>query len=111
MQRTPVVFAFAAHALVLAGCDRPQQVPMNALAADPARLHALRAQCRAGAHDGAFCAQVAQVAQADLRRFLSGQAGPGEYQTLAELPPIAPSFDEPADGSGAIALPGQEDSP
>ena len=57
MQRTPVVFAFAIHALVLAGCDRPQQVSVNALAADPA------------------------------------------------------SFDEPADGSAAIALPGQEDSP
>ena len=108
MQRTPVVCAFAIHALVLAGCDRPQQVSVNALAADPARLHALRAQCRAGAHDGAFCAQVAQ---ADLRRFLSGQAGPNEYQTLADLPPIPPSFDEPADGSAAIALPGQEDSP
>ena len=108
MQRTPVVFAFAIHALVLAGCDRPQQVSVNALAADPARLHALRAQCRAGAHDGAFCAQVAQ---ADLRRFLSGQAGPNEYQTLADLPPIPPSNDEPADGSAAIALPGQEDSP
>ena len=108
MQRTPVVFAFAIHALVLAGCDRPQQVSVNALAADPARLHALRAQCSTGAHDGAFCAQVAQ---ADLRRFLSGQAGPNEYQTLADLPPIPPSFDEPADGSAAIALPGQEDSP
>ena len=104
MQRTPVVFAFAVHALVLAGCDRPQQVPVNALAADPARLHALRAQCSTGAHDGAFCAQVAQ---ADLRRFLSGQAEPGEYQTLADLPPIPPSFDEPADDNG----PGQEDSP
>jgi len=108
MQRTPVVFAFAVHMLVLAGCDRPQQLPVNALAADPARLHALRAQCRAGAHDGAFCAQVAQ---ADLRRFLSGQAGPGEYQTLADLPPIPPSFDEPADGSEEIARPGQEDLP
>ena len=43
MQRTPVVFAFAIHALVLAGCDRPQQVSVNALAADPARLHAARA--------------------------------------------------------------------
>jgi len=108
MQRTPVVFAFAVHMLVLAGCDRPQQLPVNALVADPARLHALRAQCRAGAHDGAFCAQVAQ---ADLRRFLSGQAGPGEYQTLADLPPIPPSFDEPADGSEEIARPGQEDLP
>ena len=108
MQRTPVVFAFAIHALVLAGCDRPQQVSVNALAADPARLHALRAQCRTGAHDGAFCAQVAQ---ADLRRFLSGQAGPDEYQTLADLPPIPPSFDEPADGGAAVALLGQEASP
>ncbi|WOO32563.1 hypothetical protein [Diaphorobacter limosus] len=108
MAGPPVVFAFAVHVLVLAGCDRPQQLPVNALAADPARLHALRAQCRTGAHDGALCAQVAQ---ADLRRFLSGQAGPDEYQTLADLPPIPPSFDEPADGSAAIALPGQEDSP
>lgn len=104
MQRTPVVFVFAVHALVLAGCDQPQRLSVDVLAADPARLHALHAQCRAGAHDGAFCAQVAQ---ADLRRFLSGQAGPGEYQTLAELPPIPPSFDEPADGD----MPGQEDSP
>ena len=99
MQRTPVVFAFAVHALVLAGCDRPQQVSVNALAADPARLRA---------QGGTFCAQVAQ---ADLGRFLSGQAGPGEYQTLADLPPIPPGFDEPADCSAAIALPGQEDSP
>ena len=99
MQRTPVVFAFAVHALVLAGCGWPQQLPVNALAADPARLRA---------QGGTFCAQVAQ---ADLRRFLSGQAGPNEYQTLADLPPIPPSFDEPADGSAAIALPGQEDSP
>ena len=101
MQRTPVVFAFAVHALVLAGCDRPQQVPVNALAADPARLHALRA------HDGAFCTQVAQ---ADLRRFLSGHARPGEYQTLANLPPIPPSFDEPADGESPAAS-DQEDAP
>ena len=102
MQHTPVVFAFAVHALVLTGCDRPLQLPVNALAADPARLHALRA------HDGAFCTQVAQ---ADLRRFLSGQAGPDEYQTLADLPPIPPSFDEPADGGAAVALLGQEASP
>ena len=99
MQHTPVVFAFAVHALVLAGCGWPQQLPVNALAADPTRLRA---------QGGTFCAQVAQ---ADLGRFLSGQAGPGEYQTLADLPPIPPSFDEPADGSAAIARPGQEDSP
>ena len=99
MQHTPVVFAFAVHALVLAGCGWPQQLPVNALAADPARLRA---------QGGTFCAQVAQ---ADLGRFLSGHAGPSEYQTLPDLPPIPPSFDERADGSGAIALPGQEDSP
>jgi len=104
MQRTPVVFAFAVHALVLAGCDQPQRLSVDALAADASRLRALRAQCRAGEHHGAFCTQVAQ---ADLRRFLSGHAGPGEYQTLAELPPIPPSVDEPAEADA----PGQGDSP
>jgi len=54
----------------------------------------------------------AQVAQADLRRFLSGKAGPDEYRTLADLPPIPASFDEPAEDGEAVAaaLPGQEDS-
>ena len=99
MKYAPVVLALA---FLLSGCDRPLSV--DSLATDPSRLHTLRAQCRAGAHDGAFCAQVAR---ADLRRFLSGQAGPGEYQTLADLPPIPPSFDEPADADE----PGQEDSP
>ena len=108
MQRTPVVFAFAVHALVLAGCDQPQRLSVDALAADASRLRALRAQCRVGEHDGAFCTQVAQ---ADLRRFLSGQAGPGEYQTLADLPPIPPSFDEPAKDGEAVASAGQEDLP
>ncbi|MCK6817925.1 hypothetical protein L8T02_04230 [Enterobacter chengduensis] len=93
-------------AFLLFGCDRPLSV--DALAVDPSRLHALRGQYRAGERDGAFCAQVAQ---ADLRRFLSGQAGPGEYQTLPDLPPIPPSFDEPTDGSDAMALSGQEDAP
>ncbi|QEA12266.1 hypothetical protein [Comamonas flocculans] len=99
MKNAPVLFALTS---LLAGCDRPPAV--DALAADPSRLHTLRVQYRAGEHGGAFCAQVAQ---ADLRRFLSGKAGPGEYQTLADLPPIPPSFDEPADDNG----PGQEDSP
>ncbi|WP_186072178.1 hypothetical protein [Burkholderia gladioli] len=87
MNRAPVLFAFAC---LLAGCDRPQALSVGALAADPARLHALAAQCRRGEGDGALCARVAQ---ADLRRFLSGQAGPDEYRTLAELPPIPASFD------------------
>ena len=99
MKYAPVVFALA---FLLSGCFQPLSVA--SLATDPSRLHTLRAQCRAGAHEGAFCAQVAQ---ADLRRFLSGQAEPGEYQTLADMPPIPPSFDEPADAKE----PGQEDSP
>ena len=99
MKYAPVVLALA---FLLSGCGRP--LSADTLAADPSRLHTLRAQCRAGEHDGAFCAQVAQ---ADLRRFLSGQAGPGAYQTLADLPPIPPSFDEPADDNGT----GQEHSP
>lgn len=89
MKTAPVLFAFAC---LLAGCGRPQALSVDALAADPVRLHALAAQCRRGEQDGAFCARVAQ---ADLRRFLSGQAGPDEYQTLADLPPIPASFDEP----------------
>ena len=108
MQRTPVVFAFAVHALVLAGCDQPQRLSVDALAADASRLRALRAQCRAGEHDGVFCTQVAQ---ADLRRFLSGHAGPGEYQTLADLPPIPPSFDEPVDGEAPTLIATTEDTP
>ena len=103
MNLAPVLFV-----CLLAGCGQQQAPSVDALSAHPARLHLLKEQCRAGQHDGALCAQVAQ---ADLRRFLSGKAGPSEYQTLADLPPIPPSFDEPADGSGAIALPGQEDSP
>lgn len=90
MKRAPIVFAFAC---LLAGCGQARIFSVDALAADPARLHALRAQCHRGEHDDVFCARVGQ---ADLRRFLSGQAGPGEYQTLADLPPIPDSFDGPS---------------
>ena len=89
MKRAPVLFAFAC---LLASCSRPQALSVDALVADPAQLHALHAQCHRGEHDDVFCARVDQ---ADLRRFLSGQAGPAEYQTLADLPPIPASFDGP----------------
>ncbi|HEP6426308.1 TPA: hypothetical protein VDB83_000572 [Burkholderia cenocepacia] len=89
MKPAPVLFAFVC---LLAGCGQPHALSIDALAADPTRLHALRAQCQRGERDGAFCAQVGQ---ADLRRFLSGRAGPDEYQTLADLPPIPASFDGP----------------
>ena len=91
MKRAPVLFLFLL-ACLLAGCDRPQVLSVDALAVDPARLHALRAQCDGGKHDGAFCAQVAQ---ADLQRLLSGHIGPDEYRTLPDLPPIPASFDTP----------------
>ncbi len=89
MTRVPVLVALVC---LLAGCERPQALSVDALAADRVRLHALRAQCGRGEHDGVFCARVDH---ADLQRFLSGQAGPDEYQTLADLPPIPASFDEP----------------
>lgn len=109
MTRAPVLCGFV---LLLAACGQ-QEVPLvDALSAHPARLRSLKQQCRAGQHDGALCAQVAQ---ADLRRFLSGQTGPFEYRTLADLPPIPPSFDEPSDESAnagqTVAASGQEGLP
>lgn len=89
MTCAPVLFAVAC---LLAGCGQPQSLSVDALAANPARLHALRVQCHHSEHDATLCARVAQ---ADLRRFLSGRAGPDEYRTLANLPPIPASFDEP----------------
>ena len=64
MNRAPVLFA-----CLLVGCGQQQAPSVDALSANPVRLHALKERCRAGGRDGAFCAQVAQ---ADLRRFLSG---------------------------------------
>jgi hypothetical protein len=93
MKRAPVLFTFAC---LLAGCDRPQALSVDALAADPVLLHALRGQCLRGEHDPAFCVQVEQ---ANLRRFFSGRVGPDEYQTLADLPPIPASFDGPSEST------------
>ena len=107
MTRVPALCGFV---LLLAGCGQQEGPSVDALSADPSRLHLLKEQCRAGQLDDASCAQVAQ---ADLRRFLSGLAGPDEYRTLADLPPIPPSFDEPAEDRNAVATasPGQEDLP
>ena len=102
------VIALCGFVLLLAGCGQQEAPSVDALSAHPARLHLLKEQCRAGQHGGALCALVAQ---ADLRRFLSGKAGPSEYQTLADLPPIPPSFDEPAKDGEAVASAGQEDLP
>ena len=107
MTHAPALCGFV---LLLAGCGQQKVPSVGALSADPSRLRLLKEQCRAGQLDGTLCAQVAQ---ADLRRFLSGKTGPDEYRTLADLPPIPPSFDEPAEDSKAVATasPGQEDSP
>lgn len=84
--------------------------PCRALAADPVRLKALRAQCAADRQTAGEDACRA-AAEAFRRRFFSGEAGPDEYQTLADLPPIPPSFEEPADGM-APAVPAEpEETP
>lgn len=94
--------------VLLAACgEQPANNLADALAADPTRLKALRAQCAAHPQ------QVMQATSEDAcraateafrQRFFSGEAGPDEYQTLADLPPIPPSFEEPAHGVGP-ALP------
>jgi len=104
MTHAPVLCGFV---LLLAACGQQEVASVDVLSAHPMRLRLLKEQCRAGQHDGALCARVAQ---ADLRRFLSGQAGPGEYRTLADLPPIPPSFDEPIEGEAAASS-AQEESP
>ncbi len=51
------------------------------------------------------------AAEAFRRRFFSGQTGPDEYQTLADLPPIPPSFDEPGDGTAPASPAEPEGTP
>ena len=96
--------------VLLAACGKqPADNLADARAADPARLKALRAQ---GAADRQTKGEDAcrAAAEAFRRRFFSGEAGPDEYRTLADLPPIPPSFEEPADGP-APDLPAPEDAP
>ena len=97
--------------VLLAACGKqPADNLGDALAADPVRLKALRAQCAA---DRTAAGEDACLAAADAfrRRFFAGETGPDEFRTLADLPPIPPSFDEPADGM-APAVPAEpEDTP
>lgn len=85
-------------AVLLTACGQQSAESLaDALTADPVRLKALRAQCaddrQAVGEDDCRAAE-----EAFRRRFFSGQAGPDEYRTLAELPPIPASFDEPIGG-------------
>jgi hypothetical protein len=79
-----------------------------ALAADPVRLKALRAQCAADRTTAGEDACLV-AAEAFRRRFFSGETGPDEFRTLADLPPIPPSFDTPA--SDQDAMPFERDVP
>ena len=83
--------------VLLTACgQQPAEDLAATLAADPVRFKALRAQCAADRQAAGEDARRA-AAEAFRRRFFAGQTGPDEYRTLAELPPIPPSFDTPAD--------------
>ena len=112
--RCALVLSVSVLAALLAACsEQPADNLADALAADPVRLKALRVQCAADRQaTGEDACRAA--AEAFRWRFFSGRTGPDEYQTLADLPPIPPSFDEPAksdDISEAPVLPDQEDAP
>lgn len=98
-------------ALLLTACGQQQVEDLaDTLATDPVRLKALRAQCAADRQAvGEDACRAA--AEAFRRRFFAGQTGPDEYRTLADLPPIPPSFDEPTDGGETPALSAHEDAP
>ncbi|MDN7669581.1 hypothetical protein [Burkholderia vietnamiensis] len=85
-------------AVLLTACGQQSAESLaDALTADPVRLKALRAQC-ADDRQAVGENDCRAAAEAFRRRFFSGQAGPDEYRTLAELPPIPASFDEPIGG-------------
>jgi len=95
MRRALVLFAV----VWLSACGRhTPALSVDALAHDPHQLYALRQRCaEPRVHgDRAIC-RMADAAYA--RRFFLGLGGPGEYQTLASLPPIPASFDADDDGA------------
>jgi len=99
--------------VLLTACgQQPAENLADALAADPVRLKALRAQCAADRQAVGKDACPA-AAEAFRRRFFAGHTGPDEYDSLAELPPIPPSFDTPADDmqEGDTPLAPPEDTP
>ena len=103
---------FLLPVLLVACSQQPTEDLAATLAADPVRLKALRAQCATDRHTaGEDTCRAA--AEAFRRRFFAGQTGPDEYRTLAELPPIPPSFDTPADDApeGDAPLAAAEDTP
>jgi len=109
--RCAPVLSVSLMALLLTACGQQHTESLaDALTTDPVRLKALRAQC-ADARQAVGEDDCRAAAEAFRRRFFSGQAGPDEYRTLAELPPIPASFDEPDDRDETAALPALEDAP
>ena len=108
------VLALSVPVLVLlSACgQQPAEDLAATLAADPVRLKALRTQCAAN-RQGAGEDACRAATEAFRRRFFSGEAGPDEYRTLDELPPIPASFDTPADDApqGDSSLTAAEDTP
>ncbi|UVL52367.1 hypothetical protein LOY33_05480 [Pseudomonas sp. B21-036] len=93
--RCAPVLSVSLLAVLLTACGQQSaECLADALTADPVRLKALRAQC-ADDRQAVGEDDCRAAAEAFRRRFFSGQAGPDEYRTLAELPPIPASFDEP----------------
>ncbi len=93
--RCAPVLSVSLLALLLTACGQQSAENLaDALTADPVRLKALRAQC-ADDRQAVDEDDCRAAAEAFRRRFFSGQTGPDEYRTLAELPPIPASFDEP----------------
>ena len=108
MRCVPVLLA-----VLLTACgQQPAEDLAATLAADPVRLKALRAQCAADRQAAGEDACRAAT-EAFRRRFFAGQTGPDEYRALAELPPIPPSFDTPADDApeGDAPLTAAENTP
>lgn len=92
--RCAPVLSVSLLAVLLTACGQQSAESLaDALTADPVRLKALRAQC-ADDRQAVGEDDCRAAAEAFRRRFFSGQAGPDEYRTLAELPPIPASFDE-----------------
>lgn len=87
-----------------AGRLQPAAGPKTRVA-DPVRLKALRVQCAA---DRTAAGEDACLPAADAfrRRFVAGETGPDEFRTLADLPPIPPSFDSPISDRGAMPFEG-----
>jgi len=93
MQSVLVLSVSLLVALLAACGEQPADNLADALAADPVRLKALRAQCAADRQTTGEDACRA-AAEAFRRRFFAGHTGPDEYQTLADLPPadgVAPA--------------------